>query len=64
MPPGGPSSDGLLEADNITLSFGSILSGTAPIVPNAVPEPSSLAICGIAGLIGLGYARRRRVLAA
>ena len=27
---------------------------------NSVPEPSSLALCGIAGLVGLGFARSRR----
>ena len=31
--------------------------------PDAVPEPSSLVLCGIAGLTGLGYAWRRRKLA-
>jgi uncharacterized protein YejL (UPF0352 family) len=29
-------------------------------VPSAVPEPSSLAMCCLAGLIGSAYARRRR----
>jgi len=28
--------------------------------PSAVPEPSSLALCGIAGLVVFGYARARR----
>jgi hypothetical protein len=32
--------------------------------PTAVPEPSSLAMCGLAGLIGAAYAWRRRKRAA
>jgi hypothetical protein len=32
---------------------------TGSLNPNAVPEPSSLILCGIAGLMGLGYYRRR-----
>jgi hypothetical protein len=35
---------------------------SAALVNAAVPEPSSLALCGIAGLSGLGYAWRRRRL--
>jgi hypothetical protein len=33
---------------------------TAVVTPSAVPEPSSLAMCGLAGLIGSAYAWRRR----
>ncbi|WP_435018075.1 PEP-CTERM sorting domain-containing protein [Tundrisphaera sp. TA3] len=37
-------------------------SYSARIIPNAVPEPASLAMCGVAGIAGLGaWARRRRV---
>jgi hypothetical protein len=38
-------------ADSLVLNIGS---------PSAVPEPSSLAMCGLAGLIGASYAWRRR----
>ena len=57
-------------------AFGTLSAGTyrADIVPNgnigtvsysfgvstAVPEPSSLALCGVAGIVGLGYSRGRR----
>jgi hypothetical protein len=36
----------------------------ATVTSTAVPEPSSVALCGIAGLTGLGYAWRRRNRAA
>jgi hypothetical protein len=39
------------------------INTTIGLVSTAVPEPSSLALCGIAGLSGLGYAWRRRGLA-
>jgi hypothetical protein len=35
-------------------------SGTEIFTATSVPEPSSLALCGIAGAIGLAVARRRR----
>lgn len=35
-------------------------AGTILITPTAVPEPSSLALCSIAGAAGLGYRRFRR----
>jgi hypothetical protein len=46
--------------------FGPAHDGNFLIRANAgsVPEPSSLALCGIAGLSGLGYAWRRRRRAA
>jgi hypothetical protein len=37
---------------------------TATLTSSAVPEPSSLAMCGLAGLIGSAYAWRRRKRAA
>ncbi len=37
---------------------------TLAVNPSAVPEPSSLAMCGLAGLIGSAYAWRRRKRAA
>ena len=42
------SSQSSFEFDNVAFS------------PAAVPEPSSLALCGIAGLAGLGFSRFRR----
>ena len=41
-----------------SLSFSSITNVT--FVANVVPEPSSLALCGVAALVGLGYAGSRR----
>jgi hypothetical protein len=51
------SVDDTFFSDNVVTPNGTFGVNVAPA---AVPEPSSLALCGIAGLSGLGYARRRR----
>jgi hypothetical protein len=45
---------------SITLYAQQPYTGFAQAVAFAVPEPSSFALCGIAGAFGLAYARRRR----
>jgi hypothetical protein len=49
-----------------TINDNSLLNGTATVAlfePAAVPEPSSLVLCGLAGMVGLGHAARRRMRA-
>ncbi len=45
-----------------TLRFTST-AATATFQANVVPEPSSLALCGVSGLLGLGYLKARRRMA-
>jgi hypothetical protein len=45
-------------ANSVQFSELSLIGNT--FVPTAVPEPSSIVLTGIAGLMGLGFARRRR----
>ena len=40
--------------------FAGTIAGISALNLNAVPEPSTLAMCLTAALFGLGYARRRR----
>jgi hypothetical protein len=50
-----------LGANNI-LGVGFLVTGAAAVpdtTPGVVPEPSSLILCGVAGIMGLGYYRRR-----
>jgi hypothetical protein len=50
------NASGATVLDDHTLSF--------TVSPASVPEPSSLVLCGSAGIIGLGFARMRRERAA
>jgi hypothetical protein len=55
----------ILTADNSGSNIGndSIEAAALTVTPSSVPEPSSLVLCGLAGLIGVGAAWRRRKLA-
>jgi hypothetical protein len=50
--------NGVLDVDNNHFSVLGAAS-VSTVGPNAVPEPSSLVLCGLAGLMGLGYRRYR-----
>jgi PEP-CTERM motif len=56
------STDFFVNVSGLTAFTGTVLKLDVAPVPSAVPEPSSLALCGIAGLAGagLGVARLRR----
>ena len=59
-----PSFDGVgsLTANGTFSNVGSSFEPAG--IPAAVPEPSSIVLCGLAGLMGLGYtAKRRRAIA-
>ena len=43
-----------------TDGFDPAIDATVTVTAGAVPEPSSLALCGLGGLAALGYASRRR----
>jgi hypothetical protein len=59
--PSGPlaSHFGALSRDGGVFTSSAVLNGYQLNGPTAVPEPSSLTLAGISGLVGVGYAWRR-----
>jgi PEP-CTERM motif len=56
-----PTGTGTLSQDSSRFFNGGVVSITSGFSsPSAVPEPSSVALCGIAGVVGLVVARRRK----
>jgi PEP-CTERM motif len=55
-----PADGHLVVVANSIDGAGHGFSADVTFTPSTVPEPSSLALCGIAGVVGLVVARRRR----
>jgi hypothetical protein len=57
------SNEVFINIEGLTLTSSQIIQIDFTFAPSAVPEPSSLVMCGIAGAIGLVVSRRRKRVA-